>query len=131
MTDFGSNIGPPSRRRRIATLIAVIGVAFVGSRLAGVWPRDIDVAFEVGPGIAELDVDYLQDGEAVASARFGVAAQNARFFRHSVRLQPGEYQVHITLYGTDGSAVEEARSLAVPARGMTRFDLKAATGPSE
>jgi hypothetical protein len=113
MTDFGSNIGPPSRRRRIATLIAVIGVAFVG------------------PGIAELDVDYLQDGEAVASARFGVAAQNARFFRHSVRLQPGEYQVHITLYGTDGSAVEEARSLAVPARGMTRFDLKAATGPSE
>jgi hypothetical protein len=131
MKDFEFNIGSPSTRRRIATIIAVIGVAFVASRLASVWPRDTHVTYEVGPGIAELDVDYLQEDEAVASVRFAGATQGEPFFRHTVRLQPGEYQIHITLYGHDGSAVEEARSLAVPARGANRFDLKDATEASE
>ena len=131
MKDFETNIGSPSTRRRVATIIAVIGVAFVGTRLASAWPRDTNVTYEVGPEIAELDVDYVQDDEAVASVRFAGGTEGEPFFRHTVRLQPGEYQIHITLYGHDGSAVEEARSLAVPARGVTRFDLKDTTGPTE
>ena len=131
MKAFEPNIGSPSTRRRVATIIAVIGLTFVGSRLASLWPRDTRVTYEVGPGIAELDVDYLRDEEAVASVRFAAAPEGEPFFRHTVRLQPGEYQIHITLYGRDGSAVEQARRLAVPARGATRFDLKDATGSSE
>ena len=130
MTD-GSNIGSPSTRRRIATVIAVIGIAFVGSRLANVWPRNVEVAYEVGPQVEELDVDYMQADEAVASVRFDQRAKKTPVFRHTVRLQPGEYQIHITLYGQDGSAVEEHRELSVPATGMTRFDLKDATRSSE
>ncbi len=131
MKDSKVNIGSLSTRRRVATIIAVVGVAFVGSRLGSVWPRDTDVTYEVGPDIAELDVDYLKDGEAVASVRFGRDGEREPFFRHTVRLQPGEYRIHIMLYGDDGSAIELARTLAVPARGVTRFDLKKAAGAFE
>jgi hypothetical protein len=63
--------------------------------------------------------------------RFAGATQGEPFFRHTVRLQPGEYQIHITLYGKDGSAVEEHRMLAVPTEGLTRFDLRDAVETSE
>jgi len=131
MTDFQFNIGSLSTRRRFATVVAVIGVAFVGSRLARVWPRDVELVYEVGPGIGELDIDYLQGGEAVASVRFTRSAPKTPSFRHVVRLQPGEYQIHITLYGLDGSATEQTRGIAVPTPGVTRVNLKAATQPSE
>ena len=131
MKDYRSNIGSLSTRRRMAILVAVIGVAFVGSRLAMVWPRNVEVAYEVGPDVEELDVDYVQDGEAAASVRFDRVGQKAPVFRHMVRLQPGEYQIHITLYGQSGPAAEEVRRLSVPSRGITRFDLREATGRSE
>jgi hypothetical protein len=123
MTNLESYIGPVSTRRRIATVIAVIGVLFIGSRLASVWPRDVEVAYQVGPGVSELDVDYLHEGEAVASARFRRGPQQTGLFRHTVRLQPGEYEVLITLY-REGGAAELDRSLAAPAPGVVRFDLR-------
>jgi hypothetical protein len=106
-------------------------VAFVGSRLANVWPRDVEVVYEVGPGTGGLDIDYLQGGEAAASVRFTRSPAKVPIFRHVVRLQPGEYQIHITRYGLDGSAEEQTRRIAVPAPSVTRVDLRAATGPSE
>jgi hypothetical protein len=112
-------------------MIAVIGVAFVGSRLANVWPRDVETVYEVGSAVRELDVDYLQGGEAVASVRFSQTTPKTSAFRHIVRLEPGEYQIHITLYRQDGSATEHARRLAVPAAGVARFDLKSAAGSPE
>lgn len=108
-------------------MIALIGVAFVGSSLARVWPRDVEVAFSLDPGVTELDVDYLQGEEAAASARFRSPAGEARVVRHVVRLQPGTYEARITVYGADDRAVEHAKVLVVPAEGLTRFDLKEAT----
>ena len=131
MMDFKSTIGSMSTRRRVATVVAVVGVAFVGSQLAKVWPREVATTYEVGPQVRELDIDYLQGGEAVASVRFTQTGPETSVFRHNVRLQPGEYQVHITLYGQDEPAIELTRQLAVPARGVTRFNLEAATGSSE
>jgi hypothetical protein len=131
MTDFKSFIGSMSTRRRIATVVAVVGVAFVGTRLATLWPRDVAIAYEVGPEIEALDVDYLQAAEAVASVRFRRMGAETSVFRHTVRLQPGEYQVHITLHGQDGTAIQIVRQLEVPTRGVTRFELEAATGSSE
>jgi hypothetical protein len=131
VTDFKSNIVSLSTRRRVATLVAVIGLLFVASRLANLWPRDVELVYEVGPEVREVDVDYLQAGEAVSSVRFGQSTMKAGVIRHLVRLQPGEYEVHITLYGQDRSATEQLRGLSVPAARATRIDLKAATGSSE
>lgn len=131
MKGFKLNIGSTSSRRRIATLVAIIGIAFVGSRLAAVWPREVRVAFDVGPEVEELAVDYLQDGEAVMSVRFrGPEEGKAQVFQHTVRLQPGAYQVQITRYGRETLGIEEVRALSVPASGVTRFKLKDATDGS-
>jgi hypothetical protein len=131
MSDWGSNIGPSSTKRRIALGIALIGVVFVGSLLAGVWPRDVEVSYSLDPGVTGLDVDYLQEGEAVASARFKQRDTNIAVVRHTVRLQPGEYEVRFIVYGPDGRGVEHAKALLVPAEGLTRFDLKEATTRSQ
>ena len=129
MTDWRTIIGPVSTRRRIATLVAVVGVAVVTHRLATVWPRNIDVEYEVGPGVVALDVDYLEDGEAVSSARFSLSGGKPERFRDSLRLQPGQYQALITIYVSEGPAREVARQLFVPAEGLIRIDLRGARAP--
>ena len=129
MTDWRSLIGSVSTRRRIAAVVAIVGVAVVANRLATVWPRNVDVAYEVGPGVVELDVDYIQDGEAVSSARFDQPDGKAKRFRHSLRLQPGQYEARITLYASEGPAREVARTLSVPAKGLIRIDLIGASAP--
>jgi len=131
MRDLGSNIGPSSIRRRIAAVIAVIGIVLVGGQLARRWPRTVEIAYSIDPGVIELDVDYLQEDEAVASARFNQQEAKTALIRHSVRLQPGEYQARMTVYGSDGRAVEHRQVLVVPAAGLTRFDLKEATTRSQ
>jgi hypothetical protein len=118
-------------KRRIATLIALIGMVSVGGLLARVWPRDVEVAYSVAPGVTALDVDYLQEGDAVASARFKRPGPKTMPFRHIVRLQPGEYEARITVHGPDGRSVEHGKVLVVPAEGLTRFDLREATIRSE
>ena len=129
MMDSHMNIGPASTRRRIATVIGVIGVVFVASQLANAWPREVEVVYDVAPAVDELDADYLQSGSAVASVRFGRDPRKPGHFRHVVRLQPGAYRVHITLHGRDGAAVEQVRELVVPSAGLTRFDLRNAWLP--
>lgn len=124
MSSSRSNLGPSSTRRRLAAVIAVVGIVIVGQRLASHWPREIEIAFEVGPEVNELDVDHLLDDGAAASARFTQSDAKTDVFRHSVRLQPGEYEVHMTVYGSAGPAVEDARVLVVPTEGVTRFDLR-------
>lgn len=131
MSDLGSNIGPSSTRRRIATAVAAVGVVLVASQLARVWPRDVEVAYALDPSITEIDVDYLQEGKAVASARFKQLDAKTTVVRHTVRLQPGQYQAQITVYRASGPGVAHTRVLLVPTEGLTRFELKEATNRSE
>jgi hypothetical protein len=125
MSAHSRNIRLSSTRRSIAALVAVVGVAVVGSQLAGAWPRDVEVAYKVGPDIRELDVDYVHENAAVASARFTQSDAKSTVFRHTVRLPPGQYRVQITAYGSTGVAFEGSEALLVPAEGLTRFDLRA------
>jgi hypothetical protein len=104
----------------------MVGLAVVGARLAGAWPRSVEVAYELGPNVRALDVDYMHDESAVASVRFTQSDAKTTVFRHTVRLQPGEYRVQITAYGFSGLAFEDSRALRVPADGLTRFDLRTA-----
>ncbi len=125
MEELRSNIRSSSTRRRIATVVAVVGVFWVGSHLARAWPRAVEVAFALGPEATEVDVDYLLDGEAVGSVRFRDAGRSKGDLRDSISLPPGEYEARITVYRAGGPAVEHRRTLVVPASGLTRFDLRA------
>jgi hypothetical protein len=108
----------------IATAIAVIGVAWVGSHLVRAWPRTVEVAYALGPDITAVDVDYLLGGEAVGSVRFRQTDGNTGDLRDAISLPPGEYEAQITVYRASGPAVEHRRTLIVPAAGLTRFDLR-------
>lgn len=112
-------------------MIAVLGAVLVGNHLAEVWPRKVDVAYAVDMEVDGLDVDYLQDGEAVASVRFERTEAKTTLFRHTLRLQPGEYAARFVLYRADGRGIETLRALHVPAAGLTRFDLRGVGGHSE
>jgi hypothetical protein len=118
-------ISPPSpTRKRLATVVVVVGLAVVGGQLARVWPRDVEVVYQPGPQVRRVDVDVVQDGEAVASARFNRTAGDSSAISHRVSLQPGEYRAHITVYGLDGRGIEHSRLLIVPADGVVQFDLR-------
>jgi len=131
MSGLTTNIGPSSAKRRIASLIAVIGLFVVGNHLASIWPRDVEVAYTVDAEVTGIAVDYLQEGDAVTSVRFTRPDGNGTLLRHTVRLQPGDYVARIILYSSDGSGVEYERRLRVPGTGLNRFDLKDATERSE
>jgi len=118
-------------KRRIATVIGVLGIVLVGGHLARAWPRTVQVAYTLDPGIVAVDVDYLQEGEAVASARFKQPDAKTAVVGHAIRLQPGEYQARIAVYRADGPPIEHAKTLIVPSDGIIRFDLKQSTTRSE
>ena len=124
MSELRSNIRSSSTRRRIATAVAVLGVAWVGSHLVRVWPRTVEVAYALGPEVTAVDVDYLIDGEAVGSVRFRRTDGEAGDLRDTISIPPGEYEALITVYRAEGPAVEHRRTLIVPAPGLTRFDLR-------
>ncbi len=112
-------------RGRLAILVAVVGIAFVGSRLARAWPRTVPLVYETDA--SQLDVDIVLDNEAMQSARFRRAANQdpGGVFAHELSLPPGEYQLQITTYDGDGSPADYyERTLTVPAEGTTRFDLR-------
>ena len=53
-------------RRRIATLVVVVGVLVVGGRLFDAVPRDVHLRLRFGPdhaAVREAYVAYEQDGE--------------------------------------------------------------------
>jgi hypothetical protein len=131
MSDSQSNLRPSSTRRSLATAIAVIGIVVVAQRLMAHWPRDVEIVYEFGPQVTKLDVDYVYEEGASASARFRQSESKTTVFRHLLRLQPGEYRVLITLHGSEGPATEHAKTLVVPAEGVTRFDLQEITTRSE
>ncbi len=130
MTSSPSILGSVSSRQ-LATVVAVVGVAVVATQLAGVWPRDVSITYELSPEIETLHVDYLQDGEAVASVRWAAQSAKAGVLRDTVRLQPGEYQIHITLYGPPDRVSTQSRPLRVPSEGSPRIQLKHETRRSE
>lgn len=116
--------GPSRTRKRLATVVAFVGIAVIGGHLARVWPRDVDVAYRPDEAVQRIDVDIVLDDEAIASARFFRLAEDEDDILHTVSLAPGQYEVRITLYGADGRGVEHSRLLVVPSAGLTRFDLR-------
>ena len=111
-------------RRRIAVVVALVGVAVVGGQMARTWPRQEAVLYQLRPDVTRLEVDYLLNEEAVVSVRYNREPTETRPIRHVFTGQPGRYDVRITTYQSDGRSTEHHRLLVVPAEGEVRFDLR-------
>jgi hypothetical protein len=131
MSNVRDNIGPSSTKRRIAATIALLGVLVVGSQLGRAWPRNVSIRYAVEPNVTRVEIDYLREGSAVASVRLRQLDGNTRPIRHAVRLQPGLYEVRITLYRSGDRREELVRELVVPTDGVVRFDLTSPARSSE
>lgn len=112
-------------RRWLALSVAVIGCLFVGDRLNRAWPRAVDVQFHLAPSTQALTVDYVQDGEAIKSARFDVRPDDQARIKHQPKLAPGQYDVQVTSY-RDGLAVPSEHRIDVPATDTIVIDLGSA-----
>ena len=110
--------------RRVASLIALIGIAVVAGYMGKVWPRNVAVRYLFPPDVARFDVDYTLEGEAMLSARFVTEGQATGSLSHELELQPGQYEARITVYDAAGVGVMVTRPLVVPADGEVRFDLR-------
>jgi hypothetical protein len=110
--------------RRVASLIALIGIAVVAGYMAKVWPRKLAVRYLFPPDVARFDVDYTLEGEAMLSARFVTEGHETGSVSHELELQPGEYEAEITVYDAAGVGVVVTRPLIVPTDGEVRFDLR-------
>lgn len=110
--------------RRVASLVALIGIAVVAGYMVKVWPRKLAVRYLFPPDVARFDVDYTLEGEAMLSARFVTEGHETGSLSHELELQPGEYEAQITVYDADGIGVLVSRPLIVPADGEVRFDLR-------
>ena len=86
---------PFPTRKRLATVIAVVGLAVVGGQLARAWPREVEVAYQPGPEVRRVDVDIVQEDVAVASDRFHRALGGDGAFFHTLSLQPGHSRTRI------------------------------------
>ena len=111
--------------RRLAGIVALVGVAFVGTRMVGAWPRDVEIRYEFDPeAVRRLHVDYTLEGDAMVSARFRTTDSDRGMLGHTVRLPPGRYDAEITVYDASGKGTSHTRVLAVPPDGEVRFDLR-------
>lgn len=109
------------RRRKVALLVALVGVLLVGSRLAGAVPRDVAIEYrlESQRPVQEVRIAYILDGEEVVGARFEGPGSRVS---HEVSLPPGRYRVE-ALVRDEGTQRLVRRALRVPAAGIVYIDL--------
>lgn len=107
-------------RRRVAMLVAVVGVLVVGGRIFEAVPREVSVEFSVPEhGVEAVQVAYFLSGDEVSGVRFDSPRPP---LRHTLSLSPGRYHVEAVIRAGEGQRVVR-RALRVPAEGIVHIDL--------
>jgi hypothetical protein len=112
-------------RKRIARVVAVLGVALVGAHLVSTLPREVEIRYDLGGDhrrATEIHLSYLVEGDEMKGVRFHYAHGAPKVVRHRLDLAPGAYRVVASLHGPDLSRTLQ-RDLEVPAEGVIRIDL--------
>jgi hypothetical protein len=115
---------PPERRRRLAPLFLVIGLAFVGKLAHDEMPRDQELTFVLpSSNVQSLRVTYTAGDEFFGGfeRRFPQGAPS--LVSHTPSLSPGRYQVAVALTDLDGGVTRLDRSIDVPLEGVLRVPL--------
>ena len=112
-------------KERLAFLVLIVGLLLIGRTVAGAYPRDVALVFEVGARHAtfeSLDVRYFLSGEEVRGVTYRQPGGLDENIDATVSLSPGRYRVEAILEGA-GDRVLHERSLLVPAEGRVHIAL--------
>jgi hypothetical protein len=109
-----------AHRKRLARLTAVAGAAVVALVLLPHVPQTVDVELELGPAhqdIVEVRVAYVQRGEELQGVSLSFPGGAPTRVHHSVRLPPGDFEVHTALRPAQGSTRAVIGKFSAPADG--------------
>jgi hypothetical protein len=113
-------------RRRLATLVLVVFLAIVAIQISGAIPREMRLAFPLGPmhsEVTEAHIAYLSGEEQVQSVTLRWPDGAPALVRQTLDLTPGEYEVSITLVERDGSARHLSGRVSAPSDGVVQVAL--------
>ena len=111
--------------KRIAPLVAVVGVFVVGGQLKSVAPTEVEILYRFGDdhrNIRELNVSFRRDGDEQKGTRFTEASGFGSELQHVIELAPGRYEVVFEVRGENVS-YDVTRALVVPSEGVVGFDV--------
>lgn len=110
-------------RRRIATLVMLVGIGVVGGQLANAYPREVSLRMDLGPAhllLEEADLRFVGESGEVAGLRLNAPVPQE--VRHRLELAPGRYEVQARLQGELGEQ-QLRRGFYVPAEGPISLRL--------
>jgi hypothetical protein len=88
-----------SLRRRIASLVLLVGAVLVGAHLLSARDKLVPVAmtYALPAGVVRLEVEIRRPGGGETVARFMSRPGGKRELRHTTRVPPGELEAEIEL----------------------------------
>lgn len=114
---------PPERRRRLAPLFLVLGLAIVGKLAHDEMPRDQQLTFVLPRSAEGLRVTYTAGGELYGGIERRFPEGAPRSLVHTPSLSPGRYELSVELLSSDGGVTRLERSIDVPTEGDVRVSL--------
>ncbi|HEY6880645.1 MAG TPA: hypothetical protein VI299_21630 [Polyangiales bacterium] len=115
---------PPERRRRLAPVFLVLGLAIVGKLAHDEMPRDQELTFVLPPSVETLRITYNAGDELVAGFERRFPHDPPGLVSHTPSLSPGRYQLAVELVSQDGGVTRLDRSIVVPSDGPLRVSLQ-------
>lgn len=115
---------PPERRRRLAPLFLVLGLATVGKLAHDDMPRDQELTYALPGALSALRITYNDGEEQVVGLERRFPGGSPAFLSHVPSLSPGHYDLAIELVDQDGGVTRLDRSIDVPSEGDLRVSLR-------
>jgi hypothetical protein len=116
---------PPERRRRLAPLFLLLGLAVVGKFAYEELPRETEVRFVMpSPHVQALRVVYSLGGEFYGGLERHFPSGAPEVVGHTPSLSAGRYDLAIELTVDDGGITRLHRTLEVPSEGPARIPLR-------
>ncbi len=123
---------PMTTRRRIASLVLLVGVVYVGLRFFGSSDKLVQatLVYQVPPGAQRLEAEVRPRGGGDPVARFlSVVDPGVSELRQKTRLPPGSHEVVIDVAG-DGFELHTTRAVEVTEDAVVTIRLeRAAAAP--
>ena len=115
-----------SLKQRLARLTALVGVLLLALLVWRAAPQPVQIELDLGPAhqeFIELRVAYVQSGEEFHGVAFAFPKGAPDHIRHSVRLPPGEFEVHTEVRPAHGAWLASVEPLHTPSHGLVRIHV--------